>query len=618
MLIPEASEDFNLWPEEQDRRKLCARKREAVCAICLALDGWTPLEDVAIEHVGRKVFELYPIAREPDPNAAPTALTSLPCDVTLHSLSARPDLNGRRGRAISLDAPSGRYHVVLHDGGDTLALRVRNLRETPKPQRPQRVIVEVSLVNDQKRVAVLSTTRLRNSTAVHLDVRLERQPLTTGGFESVHPLAPGGMLPLPLRADGGSYRVCLRPSSGDQDWCAQTHVPSNAEAAPAVTVPLECPPAVPSAQTWHCLLHHSGSSSSASATAASSSSPGGSAVCELSVQPPMEVRNLLAGPLRFELLGSGVAHAKALNSGESLRTHAFAQGTAVSFSMAISGYGTSERQLVACPPSYDDEVLCRAVTLLDHSNQLDVKIHYEVGAGWCARSPSTRPTGSSTTRGCRSQCASLARCTASRATSPPWCARWCARTRRARPASTTTPEESLPFSDERMQRRHVSLSAVWLPPGWVWLDDAWDVDRETHDVDEQGWRYAHSFTPMLELGDMDSGWAGAQYFTSLVRQRRWFRHRALAAKMDAATAARLSDDAIGRMSANELRMTIASGGLGHRDCNSRDMLRARAKEARDAARDGGGGGAQEQGVAAAAAAAPARGQAAAAARHRFR
>ena len=347
----------------------------------------------------------------------------------------------------------------------------------------------------------------------------------------------------------------------------------------------------PLAQTWHCLLHHSGSSSSASATAASSSSPGGSAVCELSVQPPMEVRNLLAGPLRFELLGSGVAHAKALNSGESLRTHAFAQGTAVSFSMAISGYGTSERQLVACPPSYDDEVLCRAVTLLDpHGNQLDVKIHYEVGAGcvhtlslyapyWVVNHTglplSMREFGAM--HGFSGDESAVVREVV------------CENQARTTGLNGFTPEESLPFSDERMQRRHVSLSAVWLPPGWVWLDDAWDVDRETHDVDEQGWRYAHSFTPMLELGDMDSGWAGAQYFTSLVRQRRWFRHRALAAKMDAATAARLSDDAIGRMSAPELRMTIASGGLGHRDCNSRDMLRARAKEARDAARDGGGG-----------------------------
>ena len=356
---------------------------------------------------------------------------------------------------------------MLHDGGDTLALRVRNLRDA-QPQQPQRVIVEVSLVNDQKRVAVLSTTRLRNSTAVHLDVRLEQQPLTTGGFESVHPLAPGGM-PLPLRADGGSYRVCLRPSSGDQDWCAQTHVPSNAEAAPAVTVPLECPPAVPSAQTWHCLLHHSGSSSSASATAASSSSPSGSAVCELSVQPPMEVRNLLAGPLRFELLGSGVAHAKALNSGESLRTHAFAQGTAVSFSMAISGYGTSERQLVACPPSYDDEVLCRAVTLLDpHGNQLDVKIHYEVGAGCVHTLSLYAPYWVVNHTGLPLSMREFGAMHGFSGDEPAVVREVvCENQARTTGLNGFTPEESLPFSDERMQRRHVSLSAVWLPPGWV-------------------------------------------------------------------------------------------------------------------------------------------------------
>ena len=71
---------------------------------------------------------------------------------------------------------------------------------------------------------------------------------------------------------------------------------------------------------------------------------------------------------------------------------------------------------------------------------------------------------------------------------------------------------------------------------------------------------------------------------SHVRQRRWFRHRAIAAKMDAKTAARLSDEAIGRMTAAELRLTIASGGLAHRDCPTREALRARAREARDAAR----------------------------------
>ena len=50
-----------------------------------------------------------------------------PCRVDVHGLNARPDLNGRSGRADSFDAASGRYHVTL-DGGETVALRAANLR----------------------------------------------------------------------------------------------------------------------------------------------------------------------------------------------------------------------------------------------------------------------------------------------------------------------------------------------------------------------------------------------------------------------------------------------------------------------------------------------------------
>ena len=56
-----------------------------------------------------------------------------PCDVTVHSLNARPDLNGRRGRADSFSAASGRYNVTLQSG-ETVALRAANLE--PLQQRP--------------------------------------------------------------------------------------------------------------------------------------------------------------------------------------------------------------------------------------------------------------------------------------------------------------------------------------------------------------------------------------------------------------------------------------------------------------------------------------------------
>ena len=48
----------------------------------------------------------------------------------------------------------------------------------------------------------------------------------------------------------------------------------------------------------------------------------------------------------------------------------------------IAGYAPSDRQLVAAPPEYDDEVLCRAVPLHDrHGNALEVRVTYEVSSG---------------------------------------------------------------------------------------------------------------------------------------------------------------------------------------------------------------------------------------------
>jgi len=51
-----------------------------------------------------------------------------PCEVEVHGLTSKPELNGRRGRAIELDRASGRYHVILGNGGETIALRPANLR----------------------------------------------------------------------------------------------------------------------------------------------------------------------------------------------------------------------------------------------------------------------------------------------------------------------------------------------------------------------------------------------------------------------------------------------------------------------------------------------------------
>ena len=51
-----------------------------------------------------------------------------PCMVEVHGLASKPELNGRRGRAIELDHASGRYHVILINSGETVALKPANLR----------------------------------------------------------------------------------------------------------------------------------------------------------------------------------------------------------------------------------------------------------------------------------------------------------------------------------------------------------------------------------------------------------------------------------------------------------------------------------------------------------
>ena len=56
-------------------------------------------------------------------------MIAVPCDIEVVGLASKPELNGRRGRAIELDAASGRYHVVLAGRGETIALRRTNLLE---------------------------------------------------------------------------------------------------------------------------------------------------------------------------------------------------------------------------------------------------------------------------------------------------------------------------------------------------------------------------------------------------------------------------------------------------------------------------------------------------------
>jgi hypothetical protein len=176
--------------------------------------------------------------------------------------------------------------------------------------------------------------QLRNETAVALEVSIWVPD--SGEPETVSLLPPGEMLPLPLRRGGESYALRLRPASGVHGWCKPTRVP---DATPepggdgtvmvAASLPLECPAVAAEATPWHCLLHHDTYHEGH--------------MCELTLHPPIELRNLLAGTMRFELIGSGRAEGRSLPSGDSMCTHAFARMTAISFSMQLRGYLPSEK-----------------------------------------------------------------------------------------------------------------------------------------------------------------------------------------------------------------------------------------------------------------------------------
>ena len=49
------------------------------------------------------------------------------CVVVIDGLSAKPELNGTTGTAVSFDEGKGRYNVKLDKGGSTLALKPQNL-----------------------------------------------------------------------------------------------------------------------------------------------------------------------------------------------------------------------------------------------------------------------------------------------------------------------------------------------------------------------------------------------------------------------------------------------------------------------------------------------------------
>ena len=253
-----------------------------------------------------------------------------------------------------LEVPIGRTRKRM------LELEARSDSGTPLYKM---LACEVTLSADRKQLRLLSTTILHNATEVLLAVRVWHANQET---ESVHPLAPGSMLPLPIRPDQCEYRITLRPMDGNYVWSAKYLIPGDtgpAAVPTATTLPLECEAVPPDGTAWHFLVHRSGRRRGE---------------CQIRIHAPLVLRNLLALPLQFELRGQGGFDAGLLGSGEVRCVHAFAPLVAVSLRAAVEGYAPSDRVLVAAPAGTAAGVLCEELQLFDgQRNPLPLQVLYE-------------------------------------------------------------------------------------------------------------------------------------------------------------------------------------------------------------------------------------------------
>ena len=94
----------------------------------------------------------------------------------------------------------------------------------------------MALKDDVKLLTLRSSTRLINETRAPLEVRVW-QPHQA--METVHPLEPGGTLPMPLRPDTGSYRICLRPMGAISDASAAASLQGSYDVRPPAARPLD-------------------------------------------------------------------------------------------------------------------------------------------------------------------------------------------------------------------------------------------------------------------------------------------------------------------------------------------------------------------------------------------
>ncbi|EOD35947.1 hypothetical protein EMIHUDRAFT_455217, partial [Emiliania huxleyi CCMP1516] len=324
--------------------------------------------------------------------------------------------------------------------------------------------------------------------------------------------------------------------------------------------------------------------------------PVGYGACEVHVRAPLQLGSPAVGPARLEYQWLGGILRGELPSGGRRLVHTFAPATAVSLSVSIEGYRPSER--VLAPHTALEGVLCEEVPVYDgRRSRLPLSIGYERLHGCVHALSLVAPCWVSNCTGLplllREHGAREAYC----GDEPAVVCETVSENQRRRTAFNSFSADGLfptdfagAFSDERLSRRHSGLADLWLPTGWLWMEDWRLKGGKTGSVTEQGWEYA-------------KGWSGAWSPQCTpktgVRRRLWTRRRVRLSGLTRHLLGGMSENAVRRLSLAELQQVMQT--LGEPAQRGADELRQYCMELRARAQERGGA---EPDEAAGAAAAP--------------
>jgi len=296
--------------------------------------------------------------------------------------------------------------------------------------------------------------------------------------------------------------------------------------------------------------------------------------------------NLLSSTLHFELTDpkSSACTSWTVKSGDTLPLHAFVANAALYLSVHVKGYGPSQHLLVSVPaPTDESNTIKRSLHVFDRyrntlsisacSERLQSSVHrLSLWAPYWVINNTGLPllirqvgathgfTGDEPTVVREIVCENQRRPTAFHNFS----------------AKNLYPTDVHgPFSDEHMKRKYMNLSSVWLPPGWIWLDDKWELERSATDSDDAGWQYGVGWT---------TGWSAEANALAIVRRRRWARNRIRPSAMSQAALATMTDGAIDQLGFEDLQVLLNTVGCSTEQVTELADLRHLCRRARDAAR----------------------------------